>query len=199
MNVRHPLVLSAALLALGCVSAAPGVQARDRDSDAAAERAPTSAGMAWDQLTPDQQRALEPYRGRWNQLPPERQQAFVRGAERWQHMTPQQQEQARQRFRQWQELPPDERQKARKRYEQFRELPPDEQERLARGVSQVQLAAARAARATARALAGHDAGAARQNERALEGCDPRAAQEDERTGAGKARARRVLSPAPSPA
>ena len=54
----------------------------------ASDAAKAPSGVTWQQLTPEQQKALERFESRWSQLPPDRQAALVRGAERWQSMTP---------------------------------------------------------------------------------------------------------------
>jgi len=61
-----------------------------------AEPAPVarSPGVAWSNLSPEQQRLLSNFGGQWNTLPAERQQALARGSERWLDMSEDQRDQA---------------------------------------------------------------------------------------------------------
>ena len=74
------------------------------------------ADPSWEQLTPDQQQMLGPYRKQWDRLPPQQREDLARGAARWQDMTPEQRERAQQRLKQWQNLPPEDRERVRERY-----------------------------------------------------------------------------------
>ena len=70
-------------------------------------------GVAWHELSPEQQQALAPLRERWDTLPPGRQQAMSRGAERWQQMTPEQRARAEERLERWRDLSPEQQQQLR--------------------------------------------------------------------------------------
>src|SRR3990167_9732598 len=88
--------------------------------------AESSAALAWDQLSKEEQQTLKPFQERWDSLPPERREHLQQGAKRWQSMTSEQREQAKDRFARWQKMTPEQREMARKRYERFRQLPPEQ-------------------------------------------------------------------------
>ena len=44
-------------------------------------------GIRWEQLRPEDQKALKSFSDSWESFPLERQQALQRGAERWRNMT----------------------------------------------------------------------------------------------------------------
>ena len=52
----------------------------------------------WDELSADQQQALQAVEENWGELEPQQRERLVRGAERWASMSPADQEQARGRF-----------------------------------------------------------------------------------------------------
>ena len=64
-----------------------------------------SAGVTWNELSPQQQQVLKNFQQQWATLPPERQRRLSQGAARWSDLTPEQKQQARARFRKWQQLP----------------------------------------------------------------------------------------------
>lgn len=95
------------------------------------------AGQAWsaeriafDALTPAEQRVLMPFAAQWPELPPETQHNLRLGAQRWNGLSPQQKRDAAQRFGDWQKLPANDKQRIRERYRDFRQLPPEQQQRL---------------------------------------------------------------------
>ena len=47
-----------------------------------------ASGVAWDDLTTQQQQVLAPLRNSWDQLPAERQEKLRRGADHWDSMSP---------------------------------------------------------------------------------------------------------------
>ena len=104
---------------------------------------------AWEQLTPEQQQTLSPYRQQWDRLPPQQREDLARGAERWQDMTPEQRERAKRRIKQWQNLAPEDRERVRERYSEFKQMPPGRTAARTRGVPALSRHAARAARGTA--------------------------------------------------
>ena len=84
-------------------------------AQAAEPTAGTTPGVAWSQLSGEQQKLLAPLEGKWATLPPEKQAALAKGATRWESMTPEQRARAKDRFQQWRELPPAEREQLRAR------------------------------------------------------------------------------------
>ncbi|HFD80113.1 MAG TPA: DUF3106 domain-containing protein [Gammaproteobacteria bacterium] len=88
------------------------------------------AQIPWDQLSPEEQRLLEPLHDTWMELPAARQQRLRKGVERWDDMSPEQKKRVRKRIRRWLSLSPEQRASLRKRLERFHELPPEQQQRL---------------------------------------------------------------------
>src|SRR5882757_5923054 len=64
------------------------------DGQPAALAAPSGPGIAWQQLSPEQQKILEDVRKNWNRLPPRRQTALANGAQRFIRMNSQERDQA---------------------------------------------------------------------------------------------------------
>ncbi len=96
----------------------------------AAVSARAQESIAFDQLTPAEQRVLMPFAEQWPNLPAQTQQNLRLGAQRWNALTPQEKRGAAQRFGQWQQLPDAEKRRVRERYRAFRQMPPTQQQRL---------------------------------------------------------------------
>jgi len=88
------------------------------------------SGIAWDELTKEEQQILGPLKDRWNNLPLERQKKLRKGARRWASMTPGERARAKDRLKRWKSLSPEQRELIRRRYARFRRLSPEQQERL---------------------------------------------------------------------
>lgn len=86
--------------------------------------------IAFDQLSPAEQRVLMPFAEQWPTLPAETQQNLRLGAQRWNALTPDEKRGAAQRFGAWQKLGDAEKRRIRERYRTFRQLPPEQQQRL---------------------------------------------------------------------
>jgi hypothetical protein len=84
-------------------------------------------GIAWDDLSAEQQQLLAPLEDNWDGLPDARRQNILNGVRRWQSLTPEQQQQAQRRFQEWNRRPRDEREIIRERFQNFRSLDPQQQ------------------------------------------------------------------------
>lgn len=108
--------------------------------------APTAAEMRWQDLTPAQQRALEPLKKGWDDLGPVRKQKWLEIAGRFKSMKPAEQQRVHDRMRAWVDLTPEERKAVRENYaraqkimggkkaaqwEQYLLLPEEEKRKLA--------------------------------------------------------------------
>ncbi|MEP7159312.1 MAG: DUF3106 domain-containing protein, partial [Chloroflexota bacterium] len=69
------------------------------------------AGVAWDQLSANQQQLLGRFQSRWMDLPAEQRARLAAGASRWDCLAPEARAQARERFRRWRQLTPEQRQR----------------------------------------------------------------------------------------
>lgn len=107
---------------------------------------PAAAEMRWQDLTPAQQRALEPLKKGWEDLGPVRKQKWLEIAGRFKSMKPAEQQRVHDRMRAWVDLTPEERKAVRENYaraqkimggkkaaqwEQYLLLPEEEKRKLA--------------------------------------------------------------------
>ena len=105
--------------------------------------------IAWEQLTPEQQQLLGPYRKHWDRLPAGQQEDLARGVTRWQNMTPEQRERAEatpqamaatchrtivsacaSAIPSSSSFSPDEQQRVREAFRRYRDMPPERREEL---------------------------------------------------------------------
>jgi hypothetical protein len=108
--------------------------------------APTAGETRWQDLTPAQQRALEPLKKGWEDLGPVRKQKWLEIAGRFNSMKPAEQQRVHDRMRAWVDLTPEERKAVRENYaraqkimggkkaaqwEQYLLLPEEEKRKLA--------------------------------------------------------------------
>ncbi|MCU0972262.1 MAG: DUF3106 domain-containing protein [Gammaproteobacteria bacterium] len=85
-----------------------------------------SAGIRWEDLSPDEQRILGRTKERWRDISPDEQQRLRRGAERWQQLSPDQ----RQGVERLRELPPQDKQRIQRQLQDYRQMPPEDRDRL---------------------------------------------------------------------
>lgn len=100
----------------------------------------------WKDLTPAQQRALEPLAGEWNKLEGLRKQKWLEIANRFTSMKPDEQQRVHERMRDWLRLTPDQRRQVRENFarsqkitpgqksaqwEQYQQLPEEQKKQLA--------------------------------------------------------------------
>ena len=100
----------------------------------------------WKDLTPAQQRALEPLSGEWNKLEGLRKQKWLEIANRFASMKPDEQQRVHERMRDWLRLTPDQRRQVREsfartqkitpgqksaQWEQYQQLPEEKKKELA--------------------------------------------------------------------
>jgi len=100
----------------------------------------------WKDLTPTQQRALEPLSGEWNKLEGLRKQKWLEIANRFASMKPDEQQRVHDRMRDWLRLTPDQRRQVRENFartqkitpgqksaqwEQYQQLPEEKKKQLA--------------------------------------------------------------------
>lgn len=124
----HALVLASALLVSPCGIA--GAEEAPADAVSPSVATTTPHGIAWTQLTADEQELLAPVRDQWQQLPPAQQMRLRRKADRWQDMTPERREIAKQRLTRFAEMTPEQRAAARERYRAFQQLSPEQKKRV---------------------------------------------------------------------
>lgn len=114
--------------------------------NAKADAAKASAKLAWGDLTPPQQHALQPLAGKWDTLEKIRQQKWLDVAKLFSKMTPDEQRRVQDRMRDWVALTPDQRNLARENYarskkieasqksaqwERYQQLPEEQKKKLA--------------------------------------------------------------------
>lgn len=85
---------------------------------------------AWDELSPDQQEALEKFSHKWDGWPDGKRERLLNIVSRWCEMTPEEQEATRKRIEEWRKMKKERREKIREKAERFNQLPPEEQERI---------------------------------------------------------------------
>ena len=84
----------------------------------------------WEQLTPEQKKALQPFAQRWNRMPPGKRLRWLVRVEKWASMSPQERTQVRRMIQRLKKLPPAKRRQLRKRLRAFVALSPKERQRL---------------------------------------------------------------------
>ncbi len=84
----------------------------------------------WEQLTPEQKKALQPFAQRWNRIPPGKRLRWLGRVEKWASMSPQERKQVRRMIQRLKKLPPAKRRQLRKRLRAFVALSPKERQRL---------------------------------------------------------------------
>ncbi|TFW15781.1 DUF3106 domain-containing protein [Duganella callida] len=78
----------------------------------------------WKDLTPIQQKALEPLAGEWDQMEPVRKQKWLGIAQRWARMKPDEQARVQERMREWVRMTPEQRSQVRKNFTRAQKLDP---------------------------------------------------------------------------
>lgn len=84
----------------------------------------------WEQLTPEQKKALQPFAQRWNSMPPGKRLRWLVRVEKWASMSPQERTQVRRMIQRLKKLPPAKRRQLRKRLRAFVALSTKERQRL---------------------------------------------------------------------
>ncbi len=87
-------------------------------------------GIAWDALSPAQQKVLARQKDQWGGYAGARQQRLARGAQRWLDMDDTQRTAAATRFEKWNSLPVETRRDIRRRYAEFMLLPENERAKM---------------------------------------------------------------------
>lgn len=83
-------------------------------------------GPQWNELSPGQQKILQPLAGKWGDLPPDRKSKWVALAQRYPTLAPSDQEKLQSRMSEWASLKPRERERARLNYAETKKLSPHE-------------------------------------------------------------------------
>lgn len=108
--------LAALLLAILILTSGP----------ARADERPAATGVAWEQLTPEQQTVLRRFEPRWAALPPARQSRLAAGTARWSAMPPDERAKVRKNFHRFRQMSPEQRHKMRQRWrDQQKQKVPD--------------------------------------------------------------------------
>ena len=76
--------------------------------------------IPWESLSPEEQQALQRYRGQWREYSTERQQRLRQGAQRYMDLPPDKRRQVEQQRREYEQLSPQERERLRKEYQRRR-------------------------------------------------------------------------------
>jgi hypothetical protein len=113
--LAHRLRLASALLAI-----------------AASVACSNALAQTWEQLTPDEQRVLEPLKDDWPNIEPARRKKWLEITKRYNRMSPEQQDRLQTRMRQWAALSPAERKQVRERYKKLQDMPPERREEIIR-------------------------------------------------------------------
>ncbi len=84
----------------------------------------------WNELTPLQQKTLQPLQNRWDTMTDVRRIRLLRGVERWAQLSPQDRADAKKRLTFWKGLNAKKKALIRDRYQKFLLLPPEAQEKI---------------------------------------------------------------------
>jgi Protein of unknown function (DUF3106) len=84
--------------------------------------------VRWSELSPDEQKTLEPLRQQWDAIDGDRQRKWRVSAKQYGKMKPEQQTRFQTNMREWARLTPQERAKARENFKQLKQLPPDQKQ-----------------------------------------------------------------------
>ncbi len=79
----------------------------------------------WNELKPDEQKALAPLQKDWDAMSSERKKKWRSVAEKQKDLPPEKQQRVQERLQGWTQLSPDERKKARAGFEEIKQLPPE--------------------------------------------------------------------------
>jgi len=122
---------------------------------AAAPTTPKPAKPDWTELTPAQQKVLEPLKEDWGSLDTTRRKKWVKVADKYPKMKAVQQQRLQAQMKEWVRLTPEQRRAAREKYLAVKKLPPDKRAKLKTQWEQYQ----RSLAAKSDTLAPDDAGA----------------------------------------
>jgi hypothetical protein len=89
-------------------------------------------GPEWSQLTPEQQRILNPLAEDWPNIEGKRRNKWVVIAGRYPQMTAQEQQRLQSRMKQWASMTPEEHAQVRERYKKLKEMPPEKRDAIQR-------------------------------------------------------------------
>lgn len=67
----------------------------------------SEGSIPWDQLSPGEQKTLQPFADRWQELKPQQQQRLQKGASRWATLTPEQRQQVQKGLKRWKQMTPE--------------------------------------------------------------------------------------------
>eukprot|EP01034_Spumella_vulgaris_P043945 gene43945-54606_t len=145
--LENPELVSLAILAWAAVASAQSSPAPVAAPPGKHAVAPIALEKPlWKDLTPAQQRALEPLSGEWNKLEGLRKQKWLEIANRFASMKPDEQQRVHDRMRDWLRLTPDQRRQVRENFartqkitpgqksaqwEQYQQLPEEKKKQLA--------------------------------------------------------------------
>lgn len=90
--------------------------------------AATPSGPAWNELSPAQQVALAPLKGRWAGIDDDRKAKWIAMAERFPSMPAAERQRVQARMAEWAALPPGDRGRARQNFQELRKLRPDDRQ-----------------------------------------------------------------------
>lgn len=91
---------------------------------------PKPAGLAWGELTVEQQEILAPLKPEWQNLDPDSRRRWIGVAKRYPKMTPKGQERVQKRMQKWASLTPEQRKQARENYRKLAKQRAEEREKL---------------------------------------------------------------------
>jgi hypothetical protein len=127
------LLVICALLCAPCAARAqaePPIPMQHAPRAASADDNARHPPLAWSDLSPSQQRMLEPLHKQWDQLKPGRQHHLARGAQHWSTLPPGQQQQIRERLTRWARMTPQQRLQLREKMRAFHEMTPEERAKV---------------------------------------------------------------------
>jgi hypothetical protein len=111
------LIVAAVVLAFGLGTAAHAYD-------------PKTPQTPWAQLSPAEQRVLQPVAPEWEAMPGYQQQRLIASARRYPSMQPIQKQRFEERIRDWAAMTPEQRRAARETFQGLRRLPPEKQHEL---------------------------------------------------------------------
>lgn len=89
-----------------------------------------SRTLRWDELTPQQQKILQPLAQNWDAIDSTRKKKWLGVAKRYPKMTPQEQQRIQSQMQNWNSLTSEQRQQARERFKRMEQLPAQKRQEI---------------------------------------------------------------------
>lgn len=84
--------------------------------------------VLWGELSPEEQRVLEPLKADWDSIDSDRQRKWRASAKQYPKLRPEQQTRFQTNMREWARMSPEQRAQARQNFKQLKQLPPEQKQ-----------------------------------------------------------------------